>query len=486
MGYIKGSERRQNLLFPSSLDEYIAEDNPVRVIDAFINALDFEELGFERGVPADRGRPGYDPRALLGLYIWGHMNRLRSSRKLERECARNVEAIWLMEDLRPDFKTIADFRKNNGKAISEALVKFRVFCISEGLYGREMVALDGSKFKAVNSRDRNFTREKLENTIKREEERAARYLRELEAADEEDEREEQEEQPKLSAGELREKIARLKQRLSEHKEMKARMEGSGEKQISLTDPDARLMKMSCGGGTQVSYNVQTVVDSLHKLIVEVNVVNDGNDKGQLVDMSGKAKEALFVEELTVVADSGYFEANAIKECEEQGIEVYVPVASGEAKARGIYKLEQFRYESESDRYICPQGESLEWRTTQIRHEKRYKVYGTNACMTCPQKNLCTTSRGVGRLIKRWVHEEVIDRLRERHKRQPEMMKERKKLAEHPFGTMKRAMDQGYFLLRGKAKVKIESNLTVLAYNMKRAINVLGAKHLINSLQGMAI
>jgi transposase len=481
MGYIKGNERRQNLLFPSSLDEYVEENNPVRVIAAFIEALDFEELGFERGVPAETGRPGYDPRAMMGLYIWGHFNRLRSSRKLERECARNLEAMWLMENLRPDFKTISDFRKCNGEAIRKTLLKFRVLCIAEGLYGREMVAIDGSRFKAVNSKDRNFTRKKLENVIRREEARIAEYLREMEAADlEEDKQEQQQQDP--DAEQMREKIARIKKRLSEHRALMKRMERSGEKQISLTDPDARLMK-TASKGSDVSYNVQTVVDSKHKLIGEFDVVNQGNDKEQLGEMSRKAKEALSVERLTVVADSGYFEASAVRECEESGVDVYLPLPK--AKATGVYGLERFRYESEKDRYICPQGESLEYRNMQEMHKKPYKVYRTKGCGSCPQKAQCTTSR-LGRKIKRWEHEEVLERLRERNKLLPAMMKVRKKLAEHPFGTIKRAMDHGYFLLKGLPKVKTEVSLTVLAYNLRRAINVLGAEQMLSSLRGMAI
>jgi transposase len=484
MSYITGSERRQNLLFPCSLDEYVEEGNPVRVIAAFIDALDFQELGFVRGVAAETGRPGYDPRLLMGLYLWGHMNRVRSSRKLERECGRNLEAIWLMENLRPDFKTIADFRKNNGKAIKQTVVKFRLWCISEGLYGREQVAIDGSKFKAVNSRDRNFTRKRLDEVIKREQARVEEYLQEVEAADERDAEQQQEEEKELSGEQLREKIARLKQRLAGHKELMEKLEASGEKQISLTDPEARLMKSAYG--SQVGYNVQTAVDGLHKLIAEYDVINAGNDEGQLGEMSRKAKEALSATALTVLADGGYFEANAIKECEEAGIDAYLPLPkTGAAKSKGVYEAERFAYDKEQDLFVCPQGESLSWRTMEKLHGKQYKIYRTQGCGSCPQREKCTTSRR-GRKLRRWVDEEVIERLRERHRQQPGMMKERKKLVEHPFGTIKRTMDQGYFLLKGIKKVRIEMGLTVLAYNLKRAMNILGAQRMIGSLREMTI
>lgn len=478
MGYIRGSERRQKILFPSTLDEYVGETNPVRVIAAFVGSLDFQELGFVRGEAADTGRPGYDPRLLMGLFIWGHMNKVRSSRKLERECGRNLEAIWLMENLRPDFKTLADFRKDNGEPIKQTVVRFRLWCMGEGLYGRELVAVDGSKFKAVNNSERNFTRKKLERVIERERAQVNNYLKAIEKADEEEAKEPQE--PQLSVEELGEKLSKIKEKLAEHEGLQQALKAAGESQISLTDEDARLMKTS--KGSEVSYNVQMVVDSKHKLIAEFEVTNDGNDLGQLANMGKKAKKALGANELTMLADGGYFDGNTIKECEEAGITTYLPVPqSGAAQKRDVFAAAEFSYDAARDLFVCPQGEELTFRTKEKAHNKEYKIYRTNACAACPLRTQCTTSMK-GRKLRRWVAEAVLERLKERIRGQPELLRERKKLAEHPFGTIKRTMDQGYFLLKGFKKVTIETSLTVLGYNMKRVINIMGVEKMINSMK----
>lgn len=479
MGYIRGSERGQHILFPSTLDEYVEEGNPVRVIAAFVGALDIAELGFVRGEAAETGRPGYDPRLLLGLFIWGHLNRVRSSRKLERECGRNLEAMWLMENLRPDFKTIADFRKDNGEPIKETVVKFRLWCVGEGLYGREMVAVDGSKFKAVNNSERNFTKKKLAQLIERESERVAEYLKAIEVADQEDAAAPPE--PQLSGEQLREKLSKLKERLTKHKQLEQTLKESGQSQISLTDGDARLMKTS--KGSEVCYNVQTVVDSKHKLIAAYEVTNEGNDLGQLAQLAQRAKEALGVETLTVLADGGYFDGATIKECEAAGITAYLPLPqSGAANQRGLFPAEKFTYDEARDLYVCPQGEELRFRSEEKGSNKKlYRLYRTDACGACPLRAQCTTAQR-GRKLRRWIHEDVLERLRERIRGQPELLKERKKLAEHPFGTIKRTMDQGYFLMKGTKKVTTETSLTVLAYNLKRVINIMGVEKMIMAMQ----
>lgn len=479
MGYIRGSERGQHILFPSTLDEYIDEANPVRVIAAFVGVLDFAGLGFVRGEAAETGRPGYDPRQLLGLYIWGHLNKVRSSRKLEKECERNLEAMWLLENLRPDFKTIADFRKDNGEPIKQTVVKFRLWCLREGLYGREMVAVDGSKFKAVNNSERNFTRKKLAKVIKREQARVAEYLQAIEAADQEEAREPPQ-PPPLSVEQLREKLKKLKERLGQHEQLEQTLKKSGESQVSLTDADARLMKTS--KGSDVCYNVQTVVDSKHKLIAAYDVTNEGNDLGQLAKMAKQGQEALGVKEVTLLADGGYFDGNTIKECEEAGITTYLPLPhSKKATSRGLFAADQFTYDEPRDCYVCPQGEELTFRNKEQARNKEYRIYRTHACGLCPLRAQCTTSQK-GRKLRRWVEQAVLERLKERIRGQPELLKERKKLAEHPFGTIKRAMDQGYFLMRGKKKVTTETSLTVLGYNLKRVINIIGVEKMITSMQ----
>ena len=476
MGYIKGKERGQSVLFPGTVDEYIGENNEVRAIAAFLGRLDFVKLRFVRGQAAGTGRPGYDPRLLMGLFLWGHLNGIRSSRKLERESHRNLEVIWLCENLRPDFKTIADFRKDNGAGIKGVVVEFRLWCLRAGLYGKEIVAVDGSKFKAVNSKERNFTKKKLSQIIARERAKISEYLEAVAVADETES-----EEPELSAAQLKEKIAGLERYLAEHEELERQLEATGESQVSLTDPEAKLMKTD--KGSEVSYNVQTAVDSKHKLIAAYEVTNERNDLGQLAVMAFQAKEALQVAELTVLADGGYYEGNALKECEQAGITTFVSVPkSKEAERLGIFAQSQFRYDQERDLYVCPQGEELHWtKTTNDRERnKKFKVYATKACAQCPLRAQCTTSK-YGRKIKRWVDQGVIDRLRERIRGQPELLKQRKTLAEHPFGTIKRGMNQGFFLLKGISKVTTETGLTVLSYNLKRVLNIMGVEQMISSL-----
>jgi transposase len=448
MSYIKGQERNQSVLFPVTIDEYVAENNAVRAIAAFLGRLDFVKLKFVRGQAAETGRPGYDPRVLMGLFLWGHLNGIRSSRKLERESHRNLEVIWLCENLRPDFKTIADFRKDNGAGIKGVVVEFRLWCMAAGLYGQEMVAVDGSKFKAVNSKERNFTRKKLSQLMARERAKISEYLEAVAEADEAER-----EEPALSAEQLQEKIAGLERYLAEHEALERQLEASGESQVSLTDPDAKLMKTA--QGSEVSYNVQTVVDSKHKLIVAYEVTNERNDLGQLAVMAQQAKEALQVEELTVLADGGYYEGNALKECEQAGVTTYVPQPqSREAKRRGIFEQKQFRYDQQRDLYVCPQGEELRLRSKKNERGKEFKVYKTKACAGCPLRAQCTTSK-YGRKLVRWVDQEVIERLQARNRGRPELLKLRKTLAEHPFGTIKWGMDQGFFLLKGMRKVTTE-------------------------------
>jgi transposase len=474
MSYIKGQERNQSVLFPVTIDEYVAENNAVRAIAAFLGRLDFVKLKFVRGQAAETGRPGYDPRVLMGLFLWGHLNGIRSSRKLERESHRNLEVIWLCENLRPDFKTIADFRKDNGAGIKGVVVEFRLWCMAAGLYGQEMVAVDGSKFKAVNSKERNFTRKKLSQLMARERAKISEYLEAVAEADEAER-----EEPALSAEQLQEKIAGLERYLAEHEALERQLEASGESQVSLTDPDAKLMKTA--QGSEVSYNVQTVVDSKHKLIVAYEVTNERNDLGQLAVMAQQAKEALQVEELTVLADGGYYEGNALKECEQAGVTTYVPQPqSREAKRRGIFEQKQFRYDQQRDLYVCPQGEELRLRSKKNERGKEFKVYKTKACAGCPLRAQCTTSK-YGRKLVRWVDQEVIERLQARNRGRPELLKLRKTLAEHPFGTIKWGMDQGFFLLKGMRKVTTEFGLTVLSYNLKRVINILGVEQIISLL-----
>jgi transposase len=478
MGYINGTVRSQQTMFPEALDDYVEGNNTVRGVAAFVEYLNFKELEFVRAEPAQTGRPGYDPRVMLGVFIWGHLNGIRSSRRLERECRRNLELMWLTGKLFPDFKTIANFRKNNGVSLRHVLVEFRMWCDKEGLYGKELAAVDGSKFKAVNSMGRNYTRERLKKLIKREEEKVEQYLKDLAEADEE---EGEEEERKLTAEELQKKIAGIKEHLEKHKKLEEKLVESGESQISLTDPDARLMQM--GKGADVCYNVQTAVDSKHKLIVAIEVTNACADQGQLAQIAKQTKEALGVEKLDVVADGGYFEGTTIKECEDAGIITYVPVEQTEAK--GIFPRSQFQYDEQNDLYICPAGAELRVINQFKRNQRKIKVYGTSACNGCALKQQCTTSKRGGRKIERWVHQAVIDRQVERNHRHQEFQKQRSSLIEHVFGTIKRAMGHTYFLTKGKEKVSTEASLMVLGYNFKRVATILGVERMMRSFAAKA-
>lgn len=479
MGYINGTTRSQQTMFPDTLDDYVEDNNTVRGVAAFVEYLNFKELEFVRAEPAETGRPGYDPRVMLGIYIWGQLNGMRSSRRLERECRRNVELMWLTGKLFPDFKTIANFRKNNGASLRGVLVEFRMWCDSEGLFGKELAAVDGSKFKAVNSMNQNYTKGRLQKLIKREQEKVDLYLKEMEEADRE---EGEEEERKLTAEELQKKIAGIKDHLEKHKELERKLEESGESQISLTDPDARLMQM--GKGADVCYNLQTAVDSKHKLIVAVEVTNACADQGQLAEIAKQTKEALGVEELEVVADGGYFEGTTIKECEEAGIITYVPVEQTEVK--GIFPRSQFQYDEQNDLYVCPAGAELTVITHFKRNQREIKVYGTSACNGCALKRQCTTSKRAGRKIERWIHQAVIDRQVERNRRHPKIQRQRSGLIEHVFGTLKRAMGQTYFLTKGKEKVSTEASLMVLGYNFKRATTILGVERMMRSFAPKAV
>lgn len=474
MSYIEGTARSQVSMFPEALDDYVEDNNTVRGVAAFVEYLNFKELEFKRAEPAETGRPGYDPRVMLGIFIWGHLNGIRSSRRLERECRRNVELIWLTGKLFPDFKTIANFRKNNGASVRQVLVEFRMWCDGEGLFGKELAAVDGSKFKAVNSMGRNYTRGRLQKLIKREEEKVEQYLKDLEEADQQ---EGEKEEKKLTAEELQKKIAGIKKHLEKHKGLQEKLVESGESQISLTDPDARLMQT--GKGADVCYNVQTSVDSKHKLIAAAELTSACADQGQLAQIAKQTKEVLGVEKLEVVADGGYFEHTTIKECEDAGIITYVPVEQNEAK--GIFPRREFQYDEQNDLYVCPAGAELTVINRFNRAQRKIKVYGTTACNSCALKLQCTTSKRAGRKIKRWIHQDVIDRQVERNRSHREVQKQRSSLIEHVFGTIKRGMGHTYFLTRGKEKVSTELSLMVLSYNFKRVLTILGVERMIRSL-----
>jgi transposase len=473
MSYIEGESREQRVLFPEVLDDYISEDNLVRFIDAFVDGLEMEELGFDRTAPKETGRPPYDPRDLLKLYIYGYLNRVRTGRTLERECQRNVELMWLMRKLRPDFKTITDFRKDNRKAFRGVFRQFVLLCKGLGLVGGELVAVDGSKFKAVNSGQRNFSQKKLEERLKKIDEKVERYLDEMDRGDEEGK------DTEISAAELKQKIEKLKERKGRYEELLKELGASGQSQVSLTDPESRAMALTPRG--EVSYNVQTAVDQKHHLIVEQDVTNEGLDNHQLFTMAQKTKQMLGQDELQVVADMGYYNHEELKRCEEAGITTYVskPLVSKNT-ARGLFGKEKFVYEADGDCYRCPAKERLDFRFETQEGDKKFRYYWTKACPGCALKAQCTTDPRFHR-IKRWEHEAVLERIEQRVKANTVILKLRKQLVEHPFGTIKFWNDQRHFLMRGLEKVKAEFSLSTLAYDIKRALNIVGVRGLIAAL-----
>ena len=470
MGYVEGTNREQVLMFPAVMDDYVESDNPVRFVDAFVNQLELGPLGFSKVEPEDRGRPAYDPRDMLKLYIYGYVNEVRTSRKLERETKRNVEVMWLLRGLTPDHKTIANFRKENAGALPAVFREFTKVCRELNLFGCELVGIDGSKFRAVNSADRNFTEAKLKKRLQWIEEKIAKYLAALEAEDEHESKEAAD-----SAAELAAKIATLQERQVTYEGLKTQMAESGEKQISLTDADARLMKGR--QGHHVSYNLQIAVDSKHKLVADFGVTNQGNDVNCLAELAQGAQQELGVKELKVCADRGYYNTAQIKECEEAGIEVHMERPQA-AQTEGIFPLERFTYDATKDSYTCPAGKHLTYRT--FDKEKQVRCYWTEACHGCPLKSQCTTGKGP-RKVKRAVGQDAADRMLQRVTANPEFVALRKQLVEHPFGTIKRAMRQDHFLMRGQAKVRGETSLTLLAYNVKRVLNLVGIDDLIAAM-----
>ena len=468
--FVAGADRSQSTLLPESLDDWVDESNPVRVIDAFVDALNLAELGFDRVKPAVTGRPSYHPSCLLKLYIYGYLNRVQSSRRLEREAGRNVEVMWLLGRLAPDHKTIADFRRDNGGAIKKVCARFVELCRRMGLLLKASVAIDGSKFKAVNNRDKNFTSAKIERRRKQLEESVSRYLSQLDTADLRD----PSETLALKKVRIKEKLEKLKSEMAKLDAIEKQVLASPDQQISLTDPDSRSMATSGRGSGVVGYNVQVAVDTENHLIVTHEVTNVGSDRAQLANTAQAAKAALDVDKLEAVADRGYFNGVEILACEQVGITVTLPKPmTSSAKSEGRFGKQDFVYLADENVYRCPAGEKLKYRYTNEEHGQTLHRYWTDACRTCPLKAQCTTGRE--RRITRWEHEEVVEAVQERLDKNPEAMRTRRETVEHPFGTMKMRMGATHFLMKTLPKAATEMALHVLAYNLTRVLNIVGVK-----------
>lgn len=474
MPYIEGINRNQTILFPEIVDDYIEEDNPVQFIDVFVDGLDLVELDFKYSTTANTGRPPYNPVDMLKLYIYGYLNRIRSSRSLEKEAKRNVELMWLLRKLSPDFKTIADFRKDNKEAIKKACKEFTLLCKKLDLFGGELISIDSSKFRAVNSKKRNFNEAKLKKAIKEIEEKVEQYITELEDNDKEEAHITQH-----SVEDIKDKIKILKDRKGKYQYLLKELKESDNTQVSLTDPDSRAMVNN--QRIEVCYNIQTVIDVKHKLILDHETTNEVLDNNQLSKMAKRAKEILGVEEIEVLADKGYYNSTEIKECVDSGITPYVADSEvKDSKGSVIYHKEDFTYDKSKDIYVCPIGNELTFRCKVEHHGRVMKVYRNEICRNCNIKRECTNSKQ-GRVIYRWEHEEVLEDMKKRMQGNKEKYRMRQWLSEHPFGTIKRTMNQGYVLMRGLEKVAAEISLTILAYNIKRVINIVGIKGLIEAV-----
>lgn len=476
MDYINGEDRNQVSYTLSCLDDFINENNPVRVIDAFVDSLDMEELKFSKIKLADTGRPPYDPKHLLKLYIYGYMNRIRSSRRLEAETHRNLELMWLINKITPDFKTISDFRKDNKEAISGIFKKFVLLCKGWDLFGKELVAIDGTKIRAQNSKKKNFNNDKLDKRIKELNEKINEYLKSM---DENDRAEENSNE--ITKSDIAKRLEELKQRKQKYETYKETLKNSGETQISETDPDCRSMpdnqKISIG------YNVQTVVDDKYKLITNIEVTNEVKDINLLSTMAKKSKETLEVQSLEVLADKGYYKATEIKECIDNNINVYIPKPENSNKSpEDGFQSSEFIYNDKNDTYTCPGGFILQHRSSSEKDGKLMKRYHNhNVCKTCSVKDKCTKSKESKRSIDRWEHEEILIKVQQQTKENWNKYRKRQQLSEHPFGTIKRGFDLSYVLTKGLDSVSAEISLAFFTYNFKRVINILGVKEILNKL-----
>ena len=477
--FIEGVDRHQAMLLPECLDDYVGEDSAVRAIDAFVAMLDLAGLGFS-AAPAATGRPGYHPGLMLRIYLYGYLNQIQSSRRLERECGRNLELIWLTGRLKPDFKTIADFRKDNGAAIRKVCQQFVALCRDINLLDGNLVAIDGSRFKAVNSKAKNYTCGKLRQKLGEIDKAIERYLGELDRADEVFE------QTGTALPEARmeralRKLEHLRKEAARYRSIEKRMDETGETQVSLSDPDARSMATTPRMPRVVGYNVQTAVEAENHLIVAHEVTMHGYDRDALSMMAVAARDAMAPDRIEAIVDKGYYKSEEILACEEVGISVVVPKPqTSNAAARGQFDKADFAYDAANDVYICPAGEQLIYRFTGPQDGKAIRVYWSSNCEGCAIKDKCTSSKQ--RRIRRWEHEDVLERVQQRLDEDPTQLAVRSMTVEHPYGTIKSWMGATHFKMRRLKNVATEMALHVLAYNMTRVMKIMGIPALVAAMR----
>ena len=477
--FIEGLDRSQTSLLPECIDDYVEQDNPVRAVDAFIDMLDLAAIGFNVE-PEATGRPGYHPTTMLKLYLYGYLNQVQSSRKLEREAGRNLELIWLMGRLKPDFKTIADFRRDNGPAIRKVCRKFIALCRDLDLLDASLVAIDGSKFKAVNAKAKSYTREKLKRRLGEIDAAINRYMGELDRADEV--------LDKTGMHPVEARLSRVVKKLAHYRKeartlraVEQRMNDTGETQVSLTDPDCRAMATTSKQPRIVGYNVQSAVETKHHLIVAHEVTNHGYDRDALSMMAHKARDEMAGDTIEAIADKGYYKGEEIVACEQAGIAVTVSKPhTSNAAAVGRFDRADFVYDADKDAYECPAGKSLPYHYTNKQDGKTLRNYWTNDCATCVIKHRCTT--GKERRIRRWEHEDILERVEQRLVDDPDKIPLRSRTVEHPFGTIKAWMGATHFKMKTLKHVATETALHVLAYNMMRVIAIVGVPKLIKAMR----
>ena len=471
--FVEAEPRSQATLFPERIEDYIDEENPVRALDAFVDMLDLEEIGFSGITPKATGRPAYHPSTMLKLYIYGYLNRVQSTRRLEQEAGRNLELMWLLGRLKPDFKTIANFRRANGPAIRRVCSEFVQLCRKLDLFSQRLIAVDGSKFKACNNRDKNFTPAKLKRRIEEIEKSIVRYFARLDRVDKTESTSSQQSET------LESKITSLKKEVARLKALEVELLAHPDKQLSMTDPDSRSMRLR--GTGIVGYNVQSAVDVENHLIVAHEVTMNNTDRSQLFSMSNQAKKAMGLDRIDALADRGYYKGEEIKACEDAGIRAYLPKTNTvNNRAKGRFEKSDFRYFPEEDIYRCPAGDVLKWRMTTVEKGQNLHRYWSSNCQTCSLKTQCTPSKQ--RRVTRWEHEGVLDRVERRLAREPDKMRIRSQTVEHPFGTLKHWMGATHFQMKRLEHVSTEMSLHVLAYNFKRVINIIGMKALIEGIR----
>ena len=485
MQYIQGNNRHQTCFI--TLDSQLAADNPVRLIDAFIDKLDLQKLGFTGTVPKSEGRPAYAPQVLLKLYLYGYLNKLRSSRKLEKECSRNIELQWLLQNLAPNYHTIADFRKQHAQPL-QAMFKLYVHFLSDAdLLGKTTIGIDGSKFKAVNSKKNNYNQKKIDKHQQFIVDKTARYLQELDALDKE---ENNSDELQIKKEKITEGLKKLKERTIKYDMLQEQLNATDDKQISTTDTDSRSILIT-KSIVEVAYNVQNSVDDKHNLIVHTQATNS-NDGKALHKAATQAKANLQLpkeDTLMVLADKGYHTGAELKACQQDNMITHVaykdqPSVKHIATA---FLAESFAYDKATDSYTCPTGARLTtlgtWHNKKGEaHETsfRFKTYRTDACKTCPLKSQCTKLNK--RIIQRSEYQDAVDINDNNIKQNPHYYKRRQAVCEHPFGTLKRHWGYTHTLLKGLQKVNGEMNLIMFCYNFMRTKNILGFEKMLKAIQ----